>query len=242
MVIPESLQDLLMEAEYPSEDGRPMAESDLQLKHLLYAILVLDAYFRERPDVYVSGNLLIYYEEGNPKAAVAPDVFVVFGVTKRQQRSFFTWKEGKVPDFVIEITSHSTYAEDQGLKRGLYALLGVREYFQYDPSGDYLKPRLQGLKLVDRNYLPIPADTLPDGSISLYSSVLGLELHTEQGQLRFYDPDTGRKLLTYQESETARKEEEAARIAAEARIAELEARLRALEASVPPPPSPLIDN
>jgi Uma2 family endonuclease len=235
MVIPESLQDLLMEAEYPSEDGQPIAESDFQLFPLLNTIQILDTYFHNRPDVYVSGNLLIYYEEGNPKAAVAPDVFVVFGVPKQQRRSYFTWKEGKVPDFVIEITSRSTYAEDLGVKRGLYAFLGVREYFLYDPSGDYLKPSLQGLKLVDDHYLPIPADTLPDGSLSLYSSVLGLELHTEQGELRFYDPDTSRKLLTYQEVEAARQ-------ATEARIAELVARLRALEANAPPPPSPLIDN
>jgi Uma2 family endonuclease len=222
-----AFDDLLTEAEYPSEDGRPMAESDFQLRPLIYVILALDAYFQNRPDVYVSGNLLIYYEEGNPKAAIAPDVFVVFGVAKRKRRSYFVWKERKAPDFIIEITSKSTYNEDQGIKRGLYAVLGVREYFQYDPTGDYLQPALRGLKLVDENYLPIPADTLPDGSISLYSSVLGLELHLEQGELRFYDPNTGRKLLTYQEAEAARQ-------AAEARVAELEARLHALESSTKP--------
>lgn len=227
MAIPEALKDLLMEAEYPGEDGRPMAESDFQLHPLLYAILVLNAYFQERTDVYVSGNLLIFYEEGNPKAFIAPDVFVVLGVPKRLRRSYFIWKEGKTPDFVIEITSKSTYSEDQGIKRGLYAMMGVREYFQYDPTGDYLKPRLKGLKLVDDNYLPIPADTLPNGDISLYSSILGLELHLEQGELRFYDPNSGRKLLTYQEAE-------AARLVAEARLAELEARLRALEAGAAP--------
>jgi Uma2 family endonuclease len=233
MAIP-ALEDLLAEAEYPSEDGRPMAETDFQRIPLIYAVEALDAYFQDRPDVYVSGNLLLYYEEGNPKASVSPDVFVVFGIPKRKRRSYFVWKERKAPDFIIEITSKSTYNEDQGIKRGLYAVLGVREYFQYDPTGDYLQPALRGLKLVDENYLPIPANTQPDGTISLYSSVLGLELHLEQGELRFYDPNTGRKLLTYQESETARQEEQAARLAAEARVAELEARLRALESGAQP--------
>ena len=63
--------------EYPSSDGRPMAENDWQLHAMIDAISVLDRYFEEREDVYVSGDLLIYYEEGNPRARVAPDVFVV---------------------------------------------------------------------------------------------------------------------------------------------------------------------
>jgi Uma2 family endonuclease len=244
-----TLDDLLTEVEYPSEDGRPMAETDFQRIPLMYAIAALTAYFQDRPDVYVSGNILIYYEEGNPKASISPDVFVVMGVPKRNRRSYFIWKERKAPDFIIEITSRSTYNEDQGIKRGLYAVLGVREYFQYDPTGDYLQPALRGLKLVDENYLPIPTTTQPDGTITLYSSVLGLELHLEGRELRFYDPNTSRKLLTYQEAESARQAEElarlaaearadkeaAARIAAEARLAELETRLQDLESGILPP-------
>ena len=37
--------------------------------------------------------------------------------------------------------------EDQGRKRELYRSLGVREYWQYDPTRDYLEPPLQGLEL-----------------------------------------------------------------------------------------------
>jgi Uma2 family endonuclease len=229
MAIPAFEEELVNQVTYPSEDGRPMAESDFQRIPLAYAVEALDVYFQNRPDVYVSGNLLIYYEEGNPKVVVAPDVFVVIGVPKRKRPSYFVWKEGKGPDFVIEITSRSTYSEDQAAKRGIYAFMGVREYFQYDPTGDYLEPRLKGLKLVGESYLPVPATTLLDGSIVLYSSVLGLELRLEGGELRFYDPVSGEKLYTYQEAEAARREEQAARLAAEARIAELEARLRALE-------------
>ena len=65
--------------DYPSEDGQPMAESDFQREPLTYAVEALGAYFQQRADVYVSGNLFIYYEEGNSEAVVAPDVFVVFG-------------------------------------------------------------------------------------------------------------------------------------------------------------------
>jgi Uma2 family endonuclease len=217
--------------DYPSSDGLPMAASDFQRKPLIYAVEALAAYFQDRDDIYVSGNLFIYYEEGNPQAVVAPDVFVVLGTAKHDRPLYRLWQEPKAPDFVLEITSRSTRSEDQGIKRGLYAYLGIREYWQYDPTGDYLVPALQGRMLQGDHYEALPANWLADGTLSLYSAVLGLEVRLEQARLRFFDPATGAYLLTYQESERARQ-------AAEARLAELEARLRALEADHPSPPSP----
>jgi Uma2 family endonuclease len=219
---------------YPSSDGQPVAESDFQLQPLLYAVTTLRTYFQDRSDVYVAGNMFIYYEEGNPEAVVAPDVFVVLGTTKRDRASYMLWEEPKGPDFVLEITSRSTRTKDQGPKRGTYAFLGVREYFQYDPTHDYLVPALQGARLVAGSYQALLPTTLPDGTLVLHSEVLGLDVRLEEGTLRFYDPGTGQKLLSHAEIEQARREaeeragrEEAARLAAEARIAELEARLRA---------------
>ncbi len=72
---------------YPSSDGRPMAESDFQRTPLTYAVERLRHHFRGRPDVYVSGNLLLYYQEGNPRAVVAPDVFVVMGAANADRSS-----------------------------------------------------------------------------------------------------------------------------------------------------------
>ena len=145
---------------YPDSDGQPMAESDFQREPLIYAVESLRIHFRQREDVYVSGNMFIYYEEGNPKAVVAPDVFAVIGAPNRDRYSYKLWQEPKGPDFVLEITSKSTRTEDRGAKRGIYALLGVSEYWQYDPTGDYLQPPLQAYRLVDENYWPLPADTL----------------------------------------------------------------------------------
>lgn len=207
---------------YPDADGKPMAESDFQREPLIYAVEALRIYFQARDAVYVSGNLFLYYEEGNPQAVVAPDVFVVIGASKRDRFSYRLWEEPKAPDFVLEITSKSTRGEDQGVKRGVYAFLGVAEYWQYDPTGDYLMPPLQGLRLVNGNYYPIPPAVGADGEPVLSSAVLGLELRLEGRVLRFYDPVTRQKLLSHQEAEQARQ-------AAEARIAELEARLRRLE-------------
>ena len=239
---------------YPDTDGLPVAESDFQLGPLIYAIDALRAYFQGRDDVYVAGDLFLYYEEGNPRAVLAPDVFVVLGAPNHLRASYMLWREPKVPDFVLEITSQSTRTQDQGTKRERYATLGVQEYFQYDPTRDYLEPPLQGLRLVGNTYQPIPATTSLEGTLVLRSDVLGLELRLEEGTLRLCDPTTGQRLLSYQEAEQARQEAEQTRReaeqarqaaeararAAETRVAELEARLQALQAippSRPPPPA-----
>jgi len=231
--------------DYPDTDGMPMAESEFQLLPLLYAVGALRAHFRTRADVYVAGNLFIYYEEGNRAAVVAPDVFVVIGAPERIRSSYLLWQEPKGPDFVLEVTSYSTRHQDQHEKPSIYARLGVREYFQYDPTGDYLVPQLQGLRLVEGTYQPMSATVLPTGELTLHSDVLGLDLRLAGDMLQFYDPTTSRRFLTYEESEQARQQAEAQgrheaalRQATEARLAELEARLQTVQAtpsSAPPP-------
>lgn len=236
------------EIHYPDSDGEPMAESDAQRQYLTYAVEALERHFRAREDVYVSGNLLLYYQEGNPRACVAPDCFVVFGVANRERRTYKLWLEdNQAPAFVLEITSASTRAEDQGSKRGLYAYLGVREYWQYDPTGDYLEPRLQGLQLIEGEYRPIRRLSPFGAAISFSSDVLGLELHLRGEKLRFHDPLTARDLPSYAEMDEAWQAAEEARLAAEEarRVAEdrirqetdqrlaLQARLAELEARLP---------
>lgn len=60
------------EVEYPSSDGKPMAESDLHRDEMFYVIQALQEHFRDAEDVYVSGNLLLYYVEGEPRFASLP--------------------------------------------------------------------------------------------------------------------------------------------------------------------------
>ena len=232
--------------DYPSSDGKPVAESDHQFIPLTYAASRLRQHFRHRDDVYVAGNLLIYYEEGS-LARVAPDVFVVLGAPRRKRSSYLLWEEPKAPDFVLEITSRGTHGEDQGPKRRLYRRLGVREYWQYDPTGDYLEPALQGLELAAGEYVRLGQRELADGTLVLTSAVLELELRLSERGLRFHDPVTGRDLPDLAETDAAWQRErqarnrerqvrqraeqrwqraEQARQEAEARVAELEARLR----------------
>ena len=141
--------------DYPCSDGQPMAESDFQLKPLVYAITALQTHFLHQSQVYVAGDMFLYFKEGAPRAVVAPDVFVVVGAPKHKRMSYKLWEEPKAPDFVLEITSRSTRKEDQGRNREVYASLGVGEYWLFDPTGDYLAPRLQGFSLHAGEYRPL---------------------------------------------------------------------------------------
>jgi Uma2 family endonuclease len=220
------------EIEYPETDGKPMAETDVHRDQMVYLIEALKAHYRDRDDVYVAGNLLLYYEEGDIHSRVAPDVMVVFDVARRQRRTYRLWEEGPAPSVVFEISSRSTRSEDLWQKRGLYEFLGVAEYFLYDPIHEYLEPPLQGYRLVDGHFQALAAEQVDRNEWRLFSEQLGLVLLTEYNVLlRLYDPATGEKLLTPLEAQIqARKEAEQRRRAeqAENRIAELEAELARL--------------
>src|SRR5437868_3119154 len=114
--------------EYPESDGKPMAETD-DHRDWMFRIIELLKFFFMGKMVYVSGNLLIYYVEGDPKKSVAPDVFVVKNSNPRRRRVFKIWEEGCGPVFVLEVTSRKTRREDLHAKMQKYALLQVAEYF-----------------------------------------------------------------------------------------------------------------
>ena len=208
-----------------------MAENDAQRDAIMYGIGALTLHFRDRPDVYVSGDLLIYYEEGNPRVSIAPDVFVVFGVEDRRRPNYKLWEERRAPAFVLEVASPSTWRDDLGRKRSVYARLGVREYWQYDPDGEHLPARLQGERLTRSGYVRQPVATMPDGTLALYSDTLGLELRAAPGrEMRFRDPATGDELRSHDEEADARQAAETRAAAAETRAAAAEARAAELEA------------
>jgi Uma2 family endonuclease len=201
---------------YPENDGQPMAETEFHLEETIYLIEALKDRFRDAQDVYVGGDMFLYYVERAPEHVVAPDVFVVFGVPKRKRRIYKLWEEGRPPSLVIEVTSADTRKKDLGSKKALYERLGVQEYLLYDPLGDYLNPRIRGFHLVSGLYVPIA----PEKDDSLKSSIVGLTFRLEDSQLRLVDTRTGQPLLRGEEArELARRaqsaEEEAARLRAE---------------------------
>ena len=72
-----------------------MATSHEQRQAMIDCFLTLDVYFRNRKDVFVSIDLLVYYEEGNNKARVAPNVFLVRGVPKESRDNYKVWDEAR---------------------------------------------------------------------------------------------------------------------------------------------------
>ncbi len=191
---------------YPDADGKPMAVSDLHRRILTRTLQTLDAHFEEHPEVYVSGDILMYYVEGDPRKSVSPDVLVAFGLGKKERQTYLVWVEGKSPDFAMEFSSKTTYNKDLTDKMELYASLGIQDYFLYDAEGLYLPSALMGFSLVDSVYVPLSGDR----NGGLHSAVLGLDFHVEDVGLGLYDPVVGAWLQTPAESALARAEQEAA--------------------------------
>lgn len=189
---------------YPESDGKPMAETDVHRSLLTDLVFTLETHFQREPDVYVSGNLLVYYVKNNPAKCFAPDVFVVRGVPKGQRRIYKLWEEGVAPQIVIELTSRKTWKEDLQTKWDLCRELGVQEYFIFDPEYDYLDEPLVGYKLENGKYVALEIN---DRRIK--SEVLGLELVDTGETLRLFDPGSNQFLPTPQEAQERVSELEA---------------------------------
>lgn len=217
------------DVEYPETDGQPMAESDLHQDEMIYLRLALREHFRGVPDIYVAGNLFLYFKKGDPRSVVAPDLFVVKGVPSRPRKTYLLWKEeGRIPCLVVEITSDSTSHEDLGAKKALYERLGVEEYILFDLLGDYLDPQLQGYRLEKGRYRPME----PDADGCLVSESIGILFRPEGDRLRLLDVATGEALARPEEEAEARQLETEWRLAAEARARAAEEELARLREEV----------
>ena len=208
---------------YPSSDGKPMAENMWQAKAIMNAAGDLGAAL---PTALVAADILMYPEEGNKDNKIAPDVLVALGLGTHNRSSYFVWVEGKPPDWVLEVASPSTQKKDRDHKRCRYAAIGVPEYWMFDPKGDVYPPgtpRLQGLKLADGKYMPLPWQ-LAKGGRTIRSEVLGLDVRVDGELLRFRDA-AGRDIPHRNEIEAAagRAEAQAVRARAAAERAEAQA-------------------
>ena len=160
-----------------------------------------------------------------------PDLLVAFDVDPaayEASNGYIIEEQGKPPDFVLEIASRHTGHIDVGEKRNDYAASGILEYWRFDETGQFHRARLAGDRLVDGVYVPILIDELPDGSLQGYSPVLNLNLRWQNGQLAWYDPATGRHILTYDDQRERADAAESRAANAEARVRELEDELRRL--------------
>ncbi len=219
------------QVEYPSGDGKPIAENERQYDAIFLVWEQLRGHFAWREDVHVGGGLLWYYREGDNTARVAPDVFVALGVPRDPPRdSYKVWEEGKTPDFVLEVAAPLKARLDREGKRELYQRLGVREYWMYDPTGGLHRTRLQALRLVGRTYRAVRAERDASGHIRARSKVLGLDLLFDGDRLRIWDPVARRFLPTLAESEA--RAEAAQQMQREAQAQAVDAKRQRREAQV----------
>ena len=222
--------------EYPSSDGKPMAESPLHCRRLMEAGYAISTFVKQaaassssdRRGVYVGINMLVYDEPGNPRRHVSPDIFVAFDVPETDREVYKLW-EDEIPAFVLEVTSRTTRKADER-KKTRYAKWGVGEYFQFDPRGEYLNPALKGHQLSGAEYRLMVERPLPNGKRGLVSRELGLCLWLDDGVLRFHDPSTGLDLLTPDEERAGRQVAEASLEAAQAMAREAQAMARDAQA------------
>ncbi|MBF2006683.1 MAG: Uma2 family endonuclease [Chlorogloeopsis fritschii C42_A2020_084] len=192
---------------YPSADGEPVAETYDHLYALLTTLEVLKQYLAGR-QATVLANQFLYYSQGFPKLRVAPDVMVIFDVSPGGRDNYKIWEEGQVPSVMFEMTSPGTKEQDEVFKKTLYEQLGVKEYWLFDPKGEWLQEQLRGYRLHRGTYEPIEDNR---------SEPLQLRLQVEGQLIGFYREDTGEKLLLPEELTRALQQEVLARQQAEER-------------------------
>ena len=204
------------QALYPDSDGEPMSDNTVQFRWIFLIKEGLEYLFRDRPDVFVAGDLLWYYKEGDVKSRIAPDAMVVFGRPKGDRGSYRQWEEdGVAPQVVFEVLSPNNRDLEMARKFQTYDDLGVEEYYVYDPD----KGSLQGWLRRDGRLHEIAAAEL-DGWVS---PLLGVRFVPDEGPeaLKLHHP-YGSPFLTALEMQEA---------AADARERAAEAERRALAAA-----------
>ncbi len=194
----------------------------------------------------------LYISQGpvtTTKGLRAPDLLIAFDVDPEaylRHNAYVISEQGKPPDFVLEVASHSTGRIDVRDKPAAYAALGIPEYWRFDETGEHHGQRLAGDRLVGERYEPLEIAELADGSLEGYSEVLELYLRWEAGQLKWHDPETGKAIMGLAEmqriAEASQRQAEAerqGRLEAErraekerqARMVERQARLAAEQAA-----------
>jgi Uma2 family endonuclease len=221
---------------YPYSDGEPLAESYDHLYVIMTTLAMLLAHLKGQQATVLADQFL-YYAQGFPRLRVAPDVMVIFNVSPGGRDNYKIWEEGQVPSVIFEMTSPGTRTKDDVEKKNLYESLGVTEYWQFDPRGEWIPEKLRGYRLQgdpEPVYVPITNNQ---------STTLQLQLVVEEKIIAFYRLDDGVRLLPIEElnialeqqqelidQETQRADREAQRAdRAAQRIQELEAQIAAYQ-------------
>lgn len=174
---------------YPSSDGKPMADNTLQWEWIALIKLGMDAVFKNRPDVFVAGDLLWYPVKGRFDIRVAPDVLIAIGAPKEMRGSYIQFAENDLPpQVVVEILSPSNTAKEMEKKLDFYQTYGVQEYYIYDPIRFTFKIYARQNDLLEEQLI----------EDEWMSPILGVRWSMKNGILELYRPD-GQPFLSYLE-------------------------------------------
>ncbi|HLQ43795.1 MAG TPA: Uma2 family endonuclease [Planctomycetaceae bacterium] len=174
------------EIQYPESDGNPMADNTLQFTWISIIKWGLEGVFRDRPDVFVAGDLLWYPVEGNNKLRAAPDAMVVFGRPKGDRGSYLQWQEDDIaPQAVFEVLSPGNRPLEMVQKERFYERYGVEEYYIFDPDSVELSGWLRQGEL----FRPI------ENMNGWVSPLLRIRFDVVNGELHITGPD-GKRFLT----------------------------------------------
>ena len=203
---------------YPDSDGHFLPDNPLQARAVMNARFALEHHFDKVDNVVLEGDMFMYYEEGNPAASIAPDVYVVLDHDLGDRGVYKFWEEGKAPDFALEVISPSSQIRNAKEKRALYEQLGIGEYFLFQPNPLKRGRRLVGYRLWGNTYEAVPEE--PDGTVC--SEALGVSFRVEGKNLRVRNLATGQDYAWIEENrrnleavqadaQVAREETQAAR-------------------------------
>jgi Uma2 family endonuclease len=218
-----ALLDALFDEDLINEEDPPL-ESDWHVASMLLLLEIIEEFFKDRTDVYISGNTAVRFDPNRKKNRNfrGPDFYVIKNVQRGFRDAWVTWEENSfTPDFVVELASTSTVHVDLGVKKNIYErILKTPEYVIYNPYTE----ELLGWRLTSNHYQPIK----PNQDGWLWCEEIGLWLGVIEHNFpravspvktpRFFDKN-GQLVLTRSEAEAQ------ARRKAEAEVARLQALL-----------------
>ena len=185
---------------YPEEREDDMGETSVHIKLLANLLSILKLYFKNREDVFLSGNMNLYFEKGNSRRWFAPDLLVAFGVPNVERSSYLLFREKVFPQVIFEIASEKTWRNDVDEKLRTYEKYGAEEYYVLDPEFSYLSAPLMAYRRENDKLAPVE---IADDRI--FSPRLGLEIVWEENSFRLFDPNANEFLRTLEESEAGRR-------------------------------------
>ena len=213
---------------YPDSDGHFLPDNPLQARAVMNVRSALQQHFDQADNVVLEGDMFMYYEEGNPAASIAPDVYVVLDHNLGDRPVYKFWEEGKPPDFALEVISPSSEIRNSEEKRELYERLGIGEYFLFQPDPKRRGRRLMGYRLWGASYEEVPVEA--DGV--LRSIALGVSMRVEGTNLRVRSLESGQEYLWVEEIRRTVVSAEAKIESAEAQAQAAQARAQAAQARV----------